>query len=75
MVVGLFGWSAGDVVSGATALYKIGRAFRGTKGATKQYKEASEALEVLAKDRKRAQDLFDAHPTPIYTPDIKAKWR
>jgi hypothetical protein len=60
-------------VSGATALCKIGQAFSGNKGSTKQYKEALEALEVLVKDRKRAQDLVDAHPTSIYTPDIEAK--
>jgi hypothetical protein len=60
-------------VSGAAALYKIGQAFSVNKGSTKQYKEALEALGVLAKDRKRAPDLVDAHPTSIYTPDIEAK--
>jgi hypothetical protein len=73
MVVPLFGWSAGDVVSAARALYKIGQAFSETQGAAAQYAEASKVLEYLAKDRQRAKELIESRPTSKYTPDVRLK--
>ena len=73
MVVPLFGWSAGDVISAARALFKIGQAFSETQGAAAQYAEASKVLEYSAKDRQRAKELIDSRPTSKYTPDFRLK--
>ena len=61
------------MVSGAKALYKIGKAFSETQGAEAQYAEAAKFLECFATDRQRARDLIFTHPTSKYTPDVQAK--
>jgi hypothetical protein len=69
----LFGWSAGDVISGAQALYTIGRAFSDTHGAEKQYALASEVLKNLALDIQQARERISSSPASRYVPNIRAK--
>ena len=42
-----FGWSAGDIVSAAKLLYKIGVALKESGGASTEYQDISSTLETI----------------------------
>jgi len=70
MVVPLFGWSVGDVVTTIKILYAIGSTFKESTGATKQFTDTASWLESFASDLARITDLVAKY----HDPQQPAQW-
>lgn len=70
MVIPLFGWSAGDVVTSINILKAVAAAFKKATGAEKQYSETSSWLDSFASDLKRINEYTAANPTAKCTRNI-----
>jgi anaerobic ribonucleoside-triphosphate reductase len=70
MVVPLFGWSAGDIVTPIKILSTIAGAFKEATGAKSQFAEASTWLESFASDLERMNEYTTENPDAKYTKNI-----
>ncbi|KAE8450474.1 hypothetical protein EG329_006204 [Mollisiaceae sp. DMI_Dod_QoI] len=70
MVVPLFGWSAGDLVTSIKILCAIARAFKEASGAKSQYTETASWLESFASDLERIKEYITENPDARYTKNI-----
>jgi hypothetical protein len=70
MVVPLFGWSAGDLVTSIKILHSIAGAFKEASGASSQYKETASWLESFASDLERMKEYITENPDARYTKNI-----
>jgi hypothetical protein len=70
MVVPLFGWSAGDIVTSIKILYTIASAFKEATGAKSQYADTATWLETFAADLERMREYTTANPDAKYTRNI-----
>lgn len=70
MVVPLFGWSVGDVVTSIKILYAIAGAFKDATGAGSQFAETSIWLESFASDLKRVTEYTSENPNARYTKNM-----
>jgi hypothetical protein len=70
MVVPLFGWSAGDLVTSIKILYSVASAFKDASGASSQYKETASWLESFASDLERMREYITENPDARYTKNI-----
>lgn len=55
-----FGWSAGDIISAISLLFKIGNALRSAGGASSEYQDAVEFLRTLQSTLELLKDLTPA---------------
>jgi hypothetical protein len=70
MVVPLFGWSAGDVVTSIQILCAIAGAFKEASGAKSQYRETASWLESFASDLERMKEYITENPDARYTSNM-----
>jgi len=70
MVVPLFGWSAGDIVTSIKILYAIAGAFKSTTGAKSQFSETASWLELFASDLNLINNFVSANPDAKCTQNI-----
>jgi hypothetical protein len=70
MVVPLFGWSAGDIVTTIKILYAVAGAFKKGKGAKSRFSEAAAWLELFASDLTLINEFTLANPDAKCTQNI-----
>jgi hypothetical protein len=70
MVVPLFGWSAGDLVTSIKILCAVAGAFKDTTGAKSQYTDTATWLESFASDLKHMNEYTSQNPNARYTASI-----
>jgi hypothetical protein len=70
MVVPLFSWSAGDIVTSIRIICAISGAFKDATGAKSQHAETSTWLDSFASDLERMKEYIIENPDAKYTPNI-----